>query len=110
MYHPAKVDQVVDATDGILRVTTWDRNTFTLAAAPDLDVDGVEEGDVVLLDYYPDESYDIPSPKQVVSHVLRGEKGEELWEDYEQLYEESQEQQTAMNPIPNQPFDGNYIG
>lgn len=111
MYHPAKVEHVVDADGPVLMVETWDNNLFTLATADDIDAEDVAEGDVVLVDYYPREGLDLPSPKQEVSHVLDDEDGETVWETYEQSFEAGPEQQTgAMGGMPGQRFDGNYIG
>lgn len=111
MYHPAKIQEAIDAGDRmVFLVKTWDENTFTVDAADDLDDDAVETGDVVLLDYYPDESFDMPTPKQVVAAVLDEEQADEVWEKYRTMYENSQGQQTAPMQMPNQPFEGGYIG
>ncbi len=91
-------------------VKTWDENVFTLAAAPELDDSRVAVDDVVLLDYYPDDAFDLPAPKQVVAAVLDGEKAESVWEKYRDLYENSKGQQTGQMQFPNQPFEGGYIG
>ncbi|MDY6771609.1 MAG: hypothetical protein SV186_06690 [Candidatus Nanohaloarchaea archaeon] len=112
MYHPAKVEQVIDAEDGpVLMVQTWDQNTFTVNTADRIQAADVAEGDVVLLDYYPDEQYDMPKPKQIASHVLDGEEAEAVWETYEQQFEAAPDQATGMQQqVPQQAFDGNYIG
>lgn len=111
MYHPAKVKEKIEA-DGktVFLVETWDRNTFTLDTAPDLSPDDIGKDDVVLLDYYPDTAFDIPTPKQVVSTVLRGEQAERIWTFYDEFYEENAEQQTAGFQMPQKPFEGGYIG
>lgn len=109
MYHPAKVEEIVDGEPVVLVVSTWDDNTFTLDVADGLSVDAVEEGSIVLLDYYPDERFDMPTAKMVVSKLLDGEQGERVWERYREQFEETQQQQTAMLQ-QHQPFEGGYIG
>lgn len=112
MYHPARVLQriPVEAGGTAFLVETWDRNTFTVAAADELDADSVSPDDVVLLDYYPDDRFDVPTPRQVVAARLDEEAGKRIWEQYQQLFEESQQQQTAMMQQMPQQFDGGYIG
>lgn len=111
MYHPAKVQEKIDVgSNTAFLVTTWDDNTFTVDVDDDVEVDNVAEDDVVLLDYYPNESFDLPTPRQVVSAVLNEEQAERIWEKYRELFEESKGQQTAPMQMPNQPFEGGYIG
>lgn len=112
MYHPAKVLERIDTGDGVVfLVETWDENTFTLNPATDLDTDAVEDRAIVLLDYYPDPDYDLPTAKQVVAAVLDEDQGERIWSRYKELYENAGGQQTAMmQPMGNNPFDGGYIG
>lgn len=111
MYHPAKVQEKIAAgTRTAFLVETWDENTFTVDVDDNVAVDTVSKGDVVLLDYYPDESFDMPTPRQVVSAVLEADQAERVWERYRDMYEESKGQQTAPMQLPNQPFEGGYIG
>ncbi len=112
MFHPAKVQEKIDAgQETMFLVETWDENVFTLAADDDLDADAVDAEDVVLIDYYPDESFDLPSPRQVVSSVLDGEQADRIWERYREMFNESGGPQTAQMQVPNQqPFEGGYIG
>lgn len=111
MFHPAKVQETIKTgRETAFLVETWDENVFTLSAADSLDVDAVGTDDVVLIDYYPDDSFDLPSPKQEVSAVLSDEKADTVWKRYRKLYEESRGQQTGQMQVPNQPFEGGYIG
>lgn len=113
MYHPAKVQEKIAAgTKTAFLVKTWDKNTFTIDAADDLNTGNVAEGDVVLLDYYPDPNFEMPTPRQVAVAKLDDEQADRIWETYEEMYEDSQAQQTA--PMQAQggqtPFEGGYIG
>ncbi len=111
MYHPAKVQEKIDVgTTTAFLVTTWDENTFTVDADSDLDTADITEDDVVLLDYYPDDAFEMPTPRQVVAAVLEADQAERVWEKYRDMFEESQGQQTAPMQMPNQPFEGGYIG
>jgi hypothetical protein len=111
MYHPAKVEEKISTgTATAFLVTTWDENTFTLGADDSLDTSGVAEGDVVLLDYYPDDRFEMPTPRQVVTAVLGDDQADRIWTKYKELYEQSQGQQTAPMQMPNQQFEGGYIG
>lgn len=111
MYHPARVVERIDTGQKtVFLVETWDENTFTLDAADDLDADSVGTDAVVLLDYYPDERFDIPTPRQVVATVVPDDQADDLWDRYRKLYEESPAEQTAPMQMPNQPFEGGYIG
>lgn len=112
MFHPAKVKEKIDAgQDTVFLVETWDENVFTLAAADDLEINAVDTDDVVLIDYYPDEAFDLPSPRQVVSAVLNGEEADRIWERYREMFNDSGGPQTAQMQFPNQqPFEGGYIG
>ena len=110
MYHPAKVQEIIATSDGNkFFVETWDENAFTLDVGDGVDPDSIEQGAVVLLDYYPDPDYDLPTPKQVVAAVLDDEQGDRIWTRYKDLYEDAPNQQTAMQ-MQQMPFDGNYIG
>ncbi len=111
MYHPAKVEHVIEKDDPVVMVRTWDGNTFTLNVDENVDAADLAEGAVVLIDYTSDDRFDVPKPRQVVSHVLDRDDAEAIWETYEQLFESSKEQQTAaMQQMAQGPFDGNYIG
>lgn len=110
MYHPARVNDVIQTEDTpVFFVETWDGNAFTLAAKESLDTETIEENDIVLLDYYPDPDYDLPTAKQKVAAVLDDEEGDRIWEKYQEMQDEQQAQQTG--PMMQQtPFDGSYIG
>lgn len=111
MYHPAKVVEKIEAgTKTAVLVNTWDENTFTVDVDGDVSADDLSEDTVVLLDYYPDDRFEMPTPRQVVTAVLNGDQADRIWDRYEELYEESQGQQTAPMQMPNQPFEGGYIG
>lgn len=110
MYHPARVKSVIETTDEpVFFVETWDGNAFTLAAKDGLETSQIEDDDIVLLDYYPDPDYDLPTAQQKVAALLDDEEGESIWDQYQDLYDDQQAQQTG--PMMQQtPFDGNYIG
>lgn len=112
MYHPAKIREKITSNDETaFMVETWDENVFTVGAADSINPDNISEGTVVMLDYYPDEAFDMPTPKQVVAMVLDDEQGKQVWSKYRDLFEEQSQQQTApVQQMPNAPFDGGYIG
>lgn len=112
MYHPAKVETVIETGDRpICVVETWDKNLFTVDVADDVDADQIETDRIVLLDYSADDRFEMPTPRQEVAAVLSDEQGQSIWERYKTVFQETQEQQTAMMQMPaNQPFDGGYIG
>lgn len=112
MYHPAKIEDVVEAGGRpVCVVETWDKNLFTVDVADGVDTDRIAPDRIVLLDYSADDRFEVPTPRQEVAAVLSDEQGEQIWDRYKSVFQETQEQQTAMMQMPaNQPFDGGYIG
>lgn len=111
MYHPARVHRIIPTSDEpVFFVKTWDGNAFTLAASDSLNPTTVSEDDIVLLDYYPNPEYDIPTARQTVAAVLDDEEGEQIWDEYQTMYDEQQAQQTGPMMQQQSPFEGNYFG
>ena len=90
MYHPGRVVSVLSGKDvvssdaSVQAVTDmWDRNVLTFDVAEKLK-DKIKEGDIVLVDYTP--LKDMPAPKHVIVKILKGSKGKEIAEKYNEYY------------------------
>jgi ADP-ribose pyrophosphatase YjhB (NUDIX family) len=112
MYHPGKVVAVLSAkdrnivsSDNSVQATLrmWDENVLTMAVAPRLALK-IREGDLVLVDYRPQEGLSVPVPRNVIVKILRGRTSEKMWMEYREVYDkrkkhESKESQAQQSYI-----------
>jgi hypothetical protein len=93
MFHPGKVlrvysqkDKDIEAADNSTQalVRMWDENLFTVNADPSIAAK-LREEDIVLIDYNP-AALNFPSPKMLISKILRGETAKKTWKIYEEHF------------------------
>lgn len=115
MYHPGKVLKIfspksddVDAANEEVQamLQMWDDNMLTLLVDPKL-TDKIKEGDVVLVDYRPMVDRGPPTPRMVVTKILRGEKATITWDRYKEYFRKKKKEAgpNVMMPPPQ-----SYIG
>jgi len=112
MYHPGKVIAVISpaekgiiSSDNSVQATLrmWDENVLTMAVAPKI-ASKIAAGDMVLVDYRPQEGLSVPVPKNIVVKILRGKSAEKMWSEYREVHEkrkkhESKEKQVQQSYI-----------
>ncbi|MFH1306920.1 MAG: hypothetical protein ABIH83_04690 [Candidatus Micrarchaeota archaeon] len=95
MYHPGKVVEVVKGSDkgvvsadAIVKATLemWDENVLTFAVSPKIAAK-IKEGQIVLVDYRPDEKHEPPVPVHMVVSIVEGKKARKIWNAYKEMLE-----------------------
>lgn len=113
MYHPGKVvevfrpsDKDVISSDGTVQATMrmWDENLLTMLVAPKIAKE-IKPGQVVLVDYRPDEAHRPPVPTHVIVKILTGRKADEIWKTYKEVYDK-QKRAAAEKQQPQQSYIG----
>ena len=112
MFHPGKIifvfncgkDEVSADNEAQATVIMWDENMITLEVHPRLK-GKVKEGDIVLVDYRPEEKLSVPVPKQAIVKILRGKKAKDLWAEYAEYHDK---RKRSANRLPTAPQG--YIG
>ncbi len=109
-FHPGKVLKKISPEDSSVRsgddtvqatVEMWDENVFTFNVLEEIS-DEVESGDIVLVDYSPVEGTKMPVAKQNIVKVLKGDFGQEIWEEYEGFQKKRRKKASQTSPGPVQ--------
>lgn len=114
MYHPGKVIEVLrkndkdvvssdETTQAVLEM--WDENILTLIVNPKID-SKIKEGQIVLVDYRPDEKREAPVPKHEVVKILSGKKATNVWNSYRDMLEKRNRKANAVAKPPAQSYIG----
>ena len=115
MYHPGKVIEVFrksdkdvissdDTAQAVLEM--WDENTLTLLVNPKL-VAKVKTGQMVLVDYRPDEKREAPVPKHEIVKIISGKKATRIWNIYRDIYErKKRKERVTVQKTPAQSYIG----
>ena len=96
-YHPGKVLKVIrsgpdiQASDDTVQVLieTWDEVVWTISLDPSLQKAPLKEGEIVLADW--SNTKETKSPRMVIVKIIRGQKGEELWDVYKNHFEKTRD-------------------
>ncbi|PIT83965.1 hypothetical protein COU37_05795 [Candidatus Micrarchaeota archaeon CG10_big_fil_rev_8_21_14_0_10_45_29] len=108
MYHPGKVIEVirpsekeVTSSDTSVQAVLdmWDENIITLEVSAKIAAK-IKEGQVVLVDYRPDEKFEAPVPRHLVAKILEGKKAKKVWEAYSQM-QERKKRRVAVKAQPS---------
>jgi hypothetical protein len=115
MYHPGKVlkifspksDNIESSNDEVqVMVEMWDDNMIVLLLDPKLE-DKIREGDVVLADYRPISDKGSPTPRMIVTKILKGENGSITWDRYKEYYrKKKKEAASGTRVMPPQSYIG----
>ena len=95
MYHPGKVIETLKKTDkevisadetmqAVLEM--WDENILTLLVNSKLSAK-LKAGQVVIVDYRPDEKHSAPVPRHEVVKIVLGKKATKIWDVYKDMHE-----------------------
>jgi len=114
VYHPGKVIEVLRKSDkdviaadesaqAVLEM--WDENILTVIVSPKIE-SKLKEGQVVLVDYRPDEKRETPVPKHEVVKILSGKKASNVWNSYRDMFEKRNRKANAVNKPPAQSYIG----
>lgn len=114
MYHPGKVIEVLKssdkeiisadgATQAVLEM--WDENILTLAVNPKIEPK-IKEGQVVLVDYRPEEKREAPVPRHEVVKILLAKKATATWNAYREMFEKRNRKAQAERKPPAQSYIG----
>ena len=115
MYHPGKVIEVFGKTDkdvvsadettqAVLEM--WDENTLTFLVNPKL-ATKIKSGQIVLVDYRPDEKREAPVPKHEIVKIISGKKATKIWNIYRDMFDRRKRKaNAAVQKAPEQSYIG----
>ena len=112
MYHPGKVVEVIRpsekevvSSDASVQAVLdmWDENIITLDVSAKI-APSIKEGQVVLVDYRPDEKFEAPVPRHLVAKILEGKKAKKIWNAYAEMQERKKRRAAKPQPSPVQSY------
>ena len=114
MYHPGKVIEILrksdkeiisadETTQAILEM--WDENILTLLVCQKIEPK-IKIGQIVLVDYRPDEKHNPPVPKHEIVKIICGKKADATWNTYKEMHEKRKRKANAAPKPPAQSYIG----
>ncbi len=108
MFHPGKVIRIFspqssdiesanDEMQAMLQM--WDDNMITVLVDPNL-ADKVSEDDLVLVDYRPMFDQGPPTPRMIITKILRGENATRTWDRYREYFRKKKKESGPHGMVP----------
>ncbi|MFA5108879.1 MAG: hypothetical protein WC492_05120 [Candidatus Micrarchaeia archaeon] len=114
MYHPGRVievlkagDKEVDSADESTQATLdmWDENILTFTVSKKLEAK-IKTGQIVLVDYRPDEKFKTPVPIHEIVKIISGKKALKVWNTYRDMFERKKRKAENIGQQPAQSYIG----